>query len=292
MKSTYKKFLTLALIFALALAADEATTSDATAESPEASTSSEPTTGTAPPTPAPTTSEASSSEGFVDGEGECTKDHCYYCRADDDGNEWCERCGNGMVINGLSGPGRKCDTKHEVEHCRESPVDDETNAALCSKCERGFGLKDGKCEKLEIEDKDCNVPALNEAGEVVCQGCENKFLSDDEKGCGQNATLLDTSFPDDCMYGHTEKSKRCNTCRPGFHPSLSKRSCEEEKVTGCKVYHPNEPQKCLICNEEEGFYAVGANKDGINIYQECKFNAWILNSVRFLVVMIGFGIVF
>jgi hypothetical protein len=294
---TSLKLLLLALIFTVAFAQDgdkpetpesadaqddapaESTTTDAPAESPAEG-------GETQPTDSATAEEEEHPEGYVDGKGECSKDYCYYCRVDDDKNEWCERCGNGRVINGLSGPGRKCETPHEVEHCRESPVDDPLNAATCSKCERGYQLKDNACVLIENVPEGCTVPGVNDAGETICDGCENKYLMDDKSGCGTNTTLLEENFPRNCMFGAEEKTKRCNVCHKGYQTSISRRSCEEEKVTGCKTYHPNEPQKCLLCNEAEGYYATGAQKQGINLYQICTFDGW-LAGVGFKLIAAG-----
>lgn len=47
-------------------------------------------------------------------------------------------------------------------------------------------------------------------------------------------------------------------------------------ITGCELYHPNEPQKCLTCDSEFGFYAVGAKKDEADVYQKCKFEGYLV----------------
>ena len=203
--------------------------------------------------------------------GECTKNHCYYC--DTDGKKrWCTRCGNGKVINQLSGKGRKCTKDLKIKNCRSAPLNDALNVNACGECQRGyyFDKKTNKCVGILGKIPGCTRPIF-ENGQILCAGCEGKFLTNDRKACSKNEKLREEAFPAHCTFGGTEEKKTCLECGHGWRPSQSGRSCEEEIVTGCDIYHPNEPQKCLTCNSEHGFYAVKAKKNDADVYQKCKF---------------------
>jgi hypothetical protein len=47
-------------------------------------------------------------------------------------------------------------------------------------------------------------------------------------------------------------------------------------MAGCRARHPNDREKCLVCDTELGYYAIGAErvqlKDGkFDVYQICQF---------------------
>jgi hypothetical protein len=201
----------------------------------------------------------------------CTRDHCYYCETDGK-DSWCTRCGNGRTINKLEGKDRFCETELTVENCRAAPVDDPLNPDVCGDCKNGYFLESPtSCIKLELEG--CDRPYKETAdGPILCDGCEGKFLKDDKTGCVDET---DEEFPENCLFGGLIKDTKCQTCDHGWFPSTSGMSCEEERVTGCAIYHPNEPQKCFTCHTEEGFYAVKGEIDGDNVYQTCRFSGMV-----------------
>lgn len=235
--------------------------------------------------PAPSTGDEPASSSPAEEKGECTVGHCYFCQTDGE-TQWCERCGNGMAINALEGKGRRCDQKLKVENCREAPKDDATNVEKCSECNRGFGLTpEGQCKKLELEG--CTIPKLDKDGNTVCGGCEGKFLKDDETGCAENPPNFLDIFPQNCLFGSRLEEAKCLICGHNYRVSRTGKSCPQDMVTGCDIYHPNEPQKCLLCNNDEGFYATEANMEGDDVFQECEFNAYL---VKAGLLMIGFAV--
>lgn len=226
------------------------------------------------------------------GEGECTEKHCYYCSTDGE-NQWCNKCGNGMAINKVKGKDRKCDQPLKVENCREAPASDPTNMELCAKCQRGYGLdkSSGKCKKLELEG--CTVPGMDDSGKIICLGCEDNFLLDDQSGCHdkEKDEKFGDVFPNHCMFGSKRKEEKCLMCGHNYGVSKTGKSCPEEMVYGCMMYHPNEPSKCLLCNTDKGFYSYKAVMEGDNVFQQCSFfsgSLGVLALVGFVVSLIGF----
>jgi hypothetical protein len=192
----------------------------------------------------------------------CTRDHCYYC-ASDDKVQWCTRCGNGKAISSETGTDRHCDKDLTVENCRAAPVNDPTNVDLCGECDRGFYLESPtSCVAIELEG--CSRPYKESAdGPVLCNGCDGKFLLDDKTGC---ANETDEEFPANCLIGGLVSQGKCDVCNHGWFPSVTGMSCEEERITGCAIYHPNDTQECFTCDAAEGFYAVRGEVDGDNVY--------------------------
>ena len=129
---------------------------------------------------------------------------------------------------------------------------------------------------MKVELEGCDRPYKKTAdGPILCDGCEGKFLKDDLSGCVDNDDT-DKEFPANCMYGGKLSTEKCKKCNHGWFPSTSGMSCEEERVTGCAIYHPNEPQLCFTCAASEGYYAVKGMIDGDNVYQVCRFDAFRL----------------
>lgn len=209
-------------------------------------------------------------QGILPGGGSsgCTRDHCYFCQTDGK-DSWCSRCGNGKAINKIIGSDRTCEGDLTVENCREAPIDDPLNVDLCGRCQPGYFLESPTlCVPIELEG--CDRPVkLTSDSPVTCEGCEGKFLKDDLSGCVDET---DEEMPENCMYGDKVSTGKCKTCVAGWFPSVSGMSCEEERVTGCAIYHPNEPQKCFTCNTDDGYYAIKGEVDGDNTYQKCRFS--------------------
>lgn len=254
-----------------------AETDTGTTDAPETPPAGENSAEEAPaPSPAPEPKEE---------KGECTVGSCYFCQTDGE-TQWCERCGNGMAISALEGKKRSCNKKLTIENCREAPKDDPTNADKCGECQRGFGLTDGKCKKLEMEG--CTIPGMDSDGNVVCNGCEGQFLKDDQSGCAENPPNFLDIFPKNCLFGSKLEEAKCLICGHNYRVSKTGKSCPQDMVTGCDIYHPNEPQKCLLCNNDEGFYATEAVSEGGDVYQECEFNGYLVKAFAFVLGFTGF----
>lgn len=202
----------------------------------------------------------------------CTLDHCHFCQTDGKVN-WCTRCGNGKVISALDGKDRFCKDDIKVPNCRAAPLEDQLNVNACGECQRGYFLESPtKCVKLELAG--CDRPFKKKAtGPVLCEGCLNKFVKDDQTGCEEKPTQ---ELAENCKYGGKQSSGKCLVCHEGWFPSVTFMSCEEEKQKGCKLYHPNEPQRCLTCNGEEGYYAVRGVLIGTDVYQYCKLTSFLI----------------
>lgn len=214
----------------------------------------------------------------------CTRDHCYYCETD--GNtSWCSRCGNGKAISSKEGKNRSCSKTLTVQNCRAAPLDDPTNADLCGECKRGYFLENPtSCVKLEL--KGCDRPYKESAdGKVLCDGCEGKFLLDDKTGCDLKPKQ---EFPDNCQFGGLTSKGKCETCKPNWFPSVTGMSCEEERIKGCAIYHPNDPHKCFTCNSSEFYYATKGTLEGDNVFQSCQFSAYMLGMKVAFMSVIGF----
>lgn len=110
---------------------------------------------------------------------------------------------------------------------------------------------------------------------MLCKGCHKKFLKEDESGCADPSEYVE-EYPENCYYGSTVKKSTCAVCKYGWTPSVSGKSCEEERVKGCKVYHPNDTNACLSCNNDQGFYAVESYLDGKDTHQYCQLNAMVV----------------
>lgn len=260
------------MLGALALSAETDTGTTTTTDQP--ATSGTTTTTDQPTTSGTTTTEPTSSAEDPNagaGTGQCTVGHCYFCSTDGK-NEWCSKCGNGRALNTAKGKGGRCTVELKVENCRSAPLDDPTNPEKCGECQRGYGLDKatGKCNKLELEG--CTVPGLDESGKTVCKGCEGLFLKDDQSGCAEKTEDFGDIYPRNCLFGSKISEAKCLVCGHNYKVSKTGKSCPQDMVTGCDIYHPNEPQKCLLCNQAQGFYAVQAvlDEDG-SVYQECKF---------------------
>lgn len=171
------------------------------------------------------------------GSSGCTRDHCYYCETDGK-HSWCTRCGNGKTISALEGNDRFCEKDLTVENCRAAPLDDPLNPDLCGECDRGYFLESPtSCLELVLEG--CDRPYKETAdGPILCKGCEGKFLKDDYTGCVDET---EEEFPENCIFGGKISQTKCIVCNRGWFPSITGMSCEEERVTGCAIYHPNEP---------------------------------------------------
>lgn len=274
------KLILILSIITLSFSQETTTTAPTTSEGTTTTTDSPTTSSTTEPT---SSSGPDPNEGA--GQGECTENHCYFCATDGE-NSWCTQCGNGMAINKLTGKGRKCSEKIKVENCRETPKDDPLNVEKCAICQRGYGLdkETGKCKKLELEG--CTIPALDDSGKTICKGCEGLFLKDDYSGCAEKSEDFEDIYPRHCLFGSIKKEAKCLICGHNYSVSKTGKSCPEEMVTGCVMYHPNEPSKCLLCNSDQGFYATTAVKEEENVYQQCKFNGFIVNVLS---AVAGFG---
>jgi hypothetical protein len=217
----------------------------------------------------------------------CTRDHCYYCETDGK-DSWCTRCGNGKTISALDGKGRFCEKDLTVENCRAAPLDDPLNPDLCGECDRGYFLESPtKCVKLELEG--CDRPYKESAeGPILCAGCVGKYLKDDKTGCVDET---DEEFPANCIFGGVISKAKCTKCDGGWFPSVTGMSCEEERVTGCAIYHPNEPQLCFTCDANEGYYATKGTKEGDNTYQTCKLKAFMA-AFKFVLALALVNIIF
>lgn len=216
----------------------------------------------------------SCSAAVLPGKGSCTPGHCYYCETDGE-TSWCSRCGNGKVISESEGKNRFCDKDISIKNCRATALDDLLNPDKCGDCKDGYYLESPtKCLKLELPN--CDLPIKrSKDGPILCGGCKKKFLKDDESGCVDEKDKTE-EFPDNCVYGSTAKLGKCQRCEPGWTPSVTGKSCEEERVKGCAIYHPNDTNKCFTCNTDLGFYAVRASVEGNDVHQVCKLNSLIL----------------
>lgn len=210
----------------------------------------------------------------VPGTGSCTPEHCYYCETDGE-TSWCSRCGNGKVISEAEGKNRFCDKEITVKNCRATALDDLLNPAKCGDCKEGYFLESPtSCVKLELPN--CDLPIKrSKNGPVLCGGCLKKFLKNDESGCADEKDKQE-EFPENCVYGSIASQGKCTRCEPGWTPSVTGKSCEEERAKGCAIYHPNDTNKCFTCNTDLGFYAVKAKLDGKDVHQVCKLNSLIV----------------
>lgn len=204
----------------------------------------------------------------------CTPGACYAC-ATDGSSKWCTACGNGWAISGADKK-TSCDIKITVKNCRSAPEKDSSNPDKCGQCQEGYFLTSPTvCTKLYLNK--CDVPYKETAtSKVTCRGCEGRFLRDDYSGCGDLQDYRE-EYPDNCKYGDTIAKSTCLVCDDGYIPSISGKSCINEIKTGCKMYHPNEPQMCMVCFQEMGYYAIDATLDGTNVYQTCAQFSKILN---------------
>jgi len=223
------------------------------------------------------------------GTGSCTPDHCHYCETDGE-TSWCSRCGNGKVISAEKGKNRFCDKNINIKNCKATALDDLTNPDKCGDCKEGYYLESPtKCVKLELAN--CDLPVKrSKDGPVLCGGCLKKFLKNDESGCADKTDETE-EFPDNCVYGSTAKLGKCQRCEPGWTASVTGKSCEEERVKGCAIYHPNDTNACFTCNTDLGFYAVSAKTDGNDVHQICKLNTLIAQFSVISSILLGLFLV-
>jgi len=223
---------------------------------------------------------------FGGGDNLCTPSHCYACDTRGD-SKWCLACGNGMALEGQS-TRQTCSGKLTIPNCRVVDPQYPDNLGSCGECQTNFYLASSKKECIRITlPKDCNYAVRNsKTGVIECLGCKGKFLLNDLSGCALDSQTEGLHLPDGCLYGDTlAKKGACRLCKVGMMPSSNGMHCLEEVKTGCKFYHPNEPQMCLACDEQRGYYAVDATYDEGNVYQICEFSAWILNSSLALILI-------
>lgn len=195
--------------------------------------------------------------------GECTPSHCLYCSTDGT-RKWCSKCGNNSFLSStIKGKG-KCIKNLLIQNCSEPDPYDPTTADKCGKCKRGFYLSDDKTRCFKYIDFKCDLPYIWD-GNRLCGGCKHHYIANDYTKCSKNKDL-----PSNCLYGDIERSKRCLKCKTHYILSKDRKSCEKFGVKGCKARHPDDGKKCLICDEELGYYAVDAEVKGKSIFQICK----------------------
>jgi hypothetical protein len=113
-----------------------------------------------------------------------------------------------------------------------------------------------RCHKFV--DLDCDLPYKWE-DKVFCGGCRYRWLRDDLTGCEEDGR----GIPKNCEFGDTRRSRRCKKCRPGFIVTKYGLECEKYYMAGCLRRDSRNTDKCLVCDHELGYYAVGAELDRV-----------------------------
>lgn len=216
-------------------------------------------------------------------EGECTPSHCLYCSTD--GNKkWCSKCGNNSFLSSkILGKG-KCIPNLLIENCSEPDPYDPTTADKCGKCKRGFYLSEDKTRCFKYIDFNCDLPYMWD-GNRLCGGCKHHFIDNNYDKCSNNKDL-----PAHCLYGDIERSKQCLKCKPGYILSKDRKNCEKFSISGCKSRHPDDNLKCLLCDDDLGFYAVDAEISGKSVFQKCKQMSGLLLNSSFVFLILIFTI--
>ena len=217
----------------------------------------------------------------------CTPGACILCTSNGQ-QVWCKRCGNGHYLsNKKEGEGR-CLKKITIPNCYESSRYDTTNPKKCSKCMRGYFLNKNRTRCHKFVNFDCDMP-YKWVDRRFCGGCRFRWLSDDLMGCEKDGKGL----PANCDYGDTRRSRRCKKCKPGYILSKDGKKCEKFTMAGCMRRDSKNPDKCLVCDHDLGYYAVGAEFDSVSgfVSQRCEFFRSNLPRILFIIGLIFTGLV-
>ena len=156
----------------------------------------------------------------------------------------CEKCADNYYFNDLN---KTCDSAiNQFENCHKS----DNNNTYCLLCNKGFYLKDNKCNSNQDASKDFYKCEKLDSSETYCVTCEEGYyLNSKDKKC---------SLIEGCAI--SENENKCTECDKYSCLDLKKNICEykylppinEEK----KIYYlcnktNNEGTECAECENEK-----------------------------------------
>ena len=120
----------------------------------------------------------------------------------------------------------------------------------CERCNGEFYVKNGKCEAI----KEPIVNCLEYDSEKSCRVCGvGTALSKDKASCDSSTSTL-SQIDTNCAHAQLMEEATCSACLPGhyFRNGVCAPCEEMSSDMGCYNCDPEQPTKCLIC--DEGYY--------------------------------------
>ena len=157
---------------------------------------------------------------------------------------FCEKCADNYYFNDLN---KTCDSAiNQFENCHKS----DNNNTYCLLCNKGFYLKDNKCNSNQDQSKDFYKCEKLDDSENSCVECEEGYyLNSKDKKC---------SLIEGCAV--SENEKKCIECDEYSCLDLNKNTCLDKysppESEDKKIYYlcnktNNEGTECALCENEK-----------------------------------------